>query len=89
MIKKYDVVEITWGNIVQSGLAKGSEHHVAYACNECGIVGVIVGTEEKEGIMIYVPIKYIKVIGKTNSNITRRYIDDIENKHNLWKCKHD
>ena len=88
MVEKYDVISITRENMSGSGLAEGSEHYVAFACKECEMIGIILNELGEEELVIFIPTQHVKVIGEANSNMTRRYIDDVENKHNLRKCGH-
>jgi len=89
MIEKYDVVEITRDNISECGLSKGSEHYIAFVCEECEIAGIVVNGGTEQETVLYLPDRYLKVVGEADSNMTRRYIDGIKDKHHLWKCDHD
>lgn len=88
MMEIYDVVKLIKENVGNCGLAEGSEHFVAFACDDCEIAGIIIngGTEAEEVLLM--PFKYLEVIGEASNNITRRSIDDVANKHHLRICPH-
>lgn len=87
MVKKYDLVAVTREDIAKSGLGVGSEHFVAFACSKCKMAGII-DTSERPRVL-YIPFRYLEVIDIAESEETRRYIDEIGDKHTLWRCNHD
>lgn len=88
MVDVYDVIKIIRDNIGNCGLAEGSEHYVAYKCDNCEVAGIIVNGGTGEEVVLFVPFKYMEVIGEANSNMTKRYIDEVASNFQMRICNH-